>query len=191
MYGTATFYYQTVDGPPMDDQFSIESEQSPAEVAETLRSLAAQFETGERLRIAEGEHAAVAELADTLSLEMELERGSGEAEFELEVEWADPSEEGTETEDGAETVDDLTLDPEESAETEPDDAGPGTDGSLATFQLFEDRAGEWRWRLRHRNGNVIASSGEGYTSKQNAKKGLQSVVRNAPDADIVEVDSPD
>ena len=176
----------------MDDQFSIESEESPAGIAETLRSLAAQFETGERLRIAEGERAAAAELANTLSLEMELERGpGGEVEFELEVEWADPSVERTETEDGTETVDDLPLDPEEPAGTEVDDAGTGADGSLATFQLFEDRAGEWRWRLRHRNGNVIASSGEGYTSKQNAKKGLRSVVRNAPDADIVEVDSPD
>jgi len=59
---------------------------------------------------------------------------------------------------------------------------------LARFELFRDRALEWRWRLVHRNGNVIASSGEGYTRKHNARKGLASVMRNAPDADVVDED---
>ncbi|MFC7140233.1 HVO_2922 family protein [Halosimplex aquaticum] len=58
--------------------------------------------------------------------------------------------------------------------------------SQARFELFRDRANEWRWRLVHRNGNVIASSGEGYTRKHNAEKGLRSVMRNAPDATLVE-----
>jgi amphi-Trp domain-containing protein len=58
--------------------------------------------------------------------------------------------------------------------------------SLARFELFEDRAAEWRWRLRHRNGNIIATSGEGYTRKHNARKGLQSVVGNAPGAEVVD-----
>ncbi|PSP98321.1 hypothetical protein BRC89_08300 [Halobacteriales archaeon QS_4_70_19] len=39
----------------------------------------------------------------------------------------------------------------------------------ARFELFRDRADEWRWRLRHRNGNVIATSGEGYTQAQRAQ----------------------
>jgi len=51
--------------------------------------------------------------------------------------------------------------------------------SHAQFELFEDKAGEFRWRLRHRNGNIIADSGEGYTAKHNAQKGMQSVRRNA------------
>lgn len=59
--------------------------------------------------------------------------------------------------------------------------------SKATFELYEDRAGEWRWRLVHDNGNVIADGGEGYTTKRRAKDGLRSVKRNAPDADVVEV----
>nr|WP_136716225.1 HVO_2922 family protein [Halorientalis salina] len=58
----------------------------------------------------------------------------------------------------------------------------------ATFELFEDNAGEWRWRLRHSNGNIIADSGEGYTEKANAKKGIRSVKTNAPDAAIEELD---
>lgn len=170
----------------MDDRFSIESEDSPAEVAETLRSLAAQFETGERLRIAEAERAAGAALADSLSVELELERGpGGEVEFELEAEWTDPS-----VEPASDAADDRPPESADPIEPEPD-AAPAETGSLATFQLFEDRAGEWRWRLRHRNGNVIAASGEGYTTKANARKGLRSVARNAPGAAVVEVESPD
>lgn len=54
----------------------------------------------------------------------------------------------------------------------------------ATFELYQDQADEWRWRLRHQNGNVIADSGEGYASPQKAKQGIESVKRNAPDAEI-------
>ena len=51
--------------------------------------------------------------------------------------------------------------------------------SQARFELYEDQGQEWRWRLRHRNGNIIAASGEGYTRKHNARKGLASVRGNA------------
>ncbi|GGM67716.1 uncharacterized protein YegP (UPF0339 family) [Halarchaeum rubridurum] len=60
--------------------------------------------------------------------------------------------------------------------------------SNATFEVFTDAAGEWRWRLVHDNGNVIADSGEGYASRQKATQGIESVKRNAPDAEVVDVD---
>lgn len=60
--------------------------------------------------------------------------------------------------------------------------------SQARFELFEDAAGEFRWRLRHRNGNVIASSGEGYTRRHNAQKGMQSVRRNALGAGTLRIE---
>ncbi len=60
--------------------------------------------------------------------------------------------------------------------------------SQARFELYEDRAGEHRWRLRHRNGNVIADSGEGYTRRHNAQKGMQSVRRNALGAGTLRID---
>jgi hypothetical protein len=44
--------------------------------------------------------------------------------------------------------------------TEPQAATDGT-ALLVRFEMFRDRADEWRWRLRHRNGNAIATSGEG------------------------------
>jgi len=65
--------------------------------------------------------------------------------------------------------------------------------SQARFEVYEDRAGEHRWRLRHRNGNVIADSGEGYSSRQKCHQGLHSVKRNALGAGIlrIEKDEPD
>lgn len=58
--------------------------------------------------------------------------------------------------------------------------------SKATFELFEDAQEQWRWRLVHDNGNILADSGEGYASKQKAKQGLESVKQNAAGADVVE-----
>ncbi|MGM0591713.1 MAG: HVO_2922 family protein [Halobacteriota archaeon] len=61
--------------------------------------------------------------------------------------------------------------------------------STATFQLYRDKRGDYRWRLVHRNGNIIADSGQGYSSKQKAREGIESIKRNAPDASVVEVES--
>jgi uncharacterized protein YegP (UPF0339 family) len=55
--------------------------------------------------------------------------------------------------------------------------------SQARFELYQDRAGKWRWRLRHRNGNVLADSGEGYTSRSAATAAVDGVKRNAPGAE--------
>jgi uncharacterized protein YegP (UPF0339 family) len=58
----------------------------------------------------------------------------------------------------------------------------------ATFELYADNEGKYRWRLVHDNGNVIADGGEGYATRQKARQGIQSVKTNAPDAPIEQVD---
>lgn len=63
--------------------------------------------------------------------------------------------------------------------------------SQARFELFTDRGGAHRWRLRHRNGNVIATAGEGYSSRQKCQQGMQSVKRNAHGAGVLRVDESD
>lgn len=63
--------------------------------------------------------------------------------------------------------------------------------SKATFEVYEDREGKWRWRLVHDNGNIIADSGEGYASKQKAEQGIDSVKENAPGAEVVEAEAGD
>ena len=57
------------------------------------------------------------------------------------------------------------------------------------FEVYGDTAEEWRWRLRHRNGNIIADSSQGYASKQKPKQGLRSVRINSPGAPVEDVES--
>lgn len=51
------------------------------------------------------------------------------------------------------------------------------------FELYTDKAGEFRFRLKARNGEVIAVS-EGYKAKASCLNGIDSVRRNAPDAAV-------
>ena len=52
------------------------------------------------------------------------------------------------------------------------------------FELYTDKAGEFRFRLKARNGEIIATS-EGYKAKASALNGIESVKKNAPEADTV------
>ncbi|MHB1314217.1 MAG: YegP family protein [Christensenellales bacterium] len=51
------------------------------------------------------------------------------------------------------------------------------------FELYEDKAGEFRFRLKARNGEIIAVS-EGYKAKSSCLNGIESVRKNAGDAKI-------
>ncbi len=56
------------------------------------------------------------------------------------------------------------------------------------FELYTDKGGEYRFRLKAGNGEVIALSSEGYSSKAGAKNGIESIKKNAADAPIVEIE---
>jgi len=51
------------------------------------------------------------------------------------------------------------------------------------FEVFKDKADEWRWRMVAGNGRIVADSGEGYSSKSNARRALKNVQADAT-ADI-------
>jgi uncharacterized protein YegP (UPF0339 family) len=55
------------------------------------------------------------------------------------------------------------------------------------FELYQDKAGKYRFRLKAGNGQVIAV-GEAYESKAAAENGIAAVKENAPGAPIVEVE---
>lgn len=55
-----------------------------------------------------------------------------------------------------------------------------------SFELYTDRAGKYRWRLKAGNGEIIAV-GEAYESRAGAVKGIESVKKNAPPAAIREL----
>jgi uncharacterized protein YegP (UPF0339 family) len=52
------------------------------------------------------------------------------------------------------------------------------------FEMYTDKAGEFRFRLKATNGQVIAVS-EGYKAKASCENGIASVKKNAVDAPIV------
>lgn len=54
------------------------------------------------------------------------------------------------------------------------------------FELYKDKAGEHRWRLKHQNGNILATSSEGYSSKAAALKCIENVKASA-DSPVTEV----
>lgn len=45
----------------------------------------------------------------------------------------------------------------------------------AGFEVYEDNAGQWRWRLRARNGRLLASSGQGFASRANVERSVKDV----------------
>ena len=59
---------------------------------------------------------------------------------------------------------------------------------IPRFEVFKDRKKQWRFRLRARNGKVIASS-EAYVSRRNAVLGIESIQDCAPDAIILYKDN--
>lgn len=53
------------------------------------------------------------------------------------------------------------------------------------FEVYKDKAGEFRFRLKATNGQIIAT-GEGYKALASCMNGIESVKKNAPDAEITE-----
>ncbi|MEQ8936211.1 MAG: YegP family protein [Amphiplicatus sp.] len=49
------------------------------------------------------------------------------------------------------------------------------------FELYKDKGGEFRFRLKAGNGEKILAS-EGYSAKSGAENGIESVRKNAADA---------
>lgn len=52
------------------------------------------------------------------------------------------------------------------------------------FEIYADTAGNYRWRLKASNGQTVASSGESFDSKANAKRAAENVKANAGSAAV-------
>lgn len=183
------------------EAYEIERFVTREEGAAALRRLANGVANGS---VELGDEVTVA-VPEGFELEIEYEQEAEEAELDAELEWPIVDGESVSTEgefdsrgddDGGATERDEAEEfgPEEDVAAEAgadrpiDEVIEGEDAaSNARFELYRDRADEWRWRLVHANGNIIADSGEGYDRKAMARNGLESVMRNAPGATIVEV----
>ncbi|MFO8116398.1 MAG: DUF1508 domain-containing protein [Halorubrum sp.] len=58
----------------------------------------------------------------------------------------------------------------------------------AAFELYADRAGKHRFRLRHRNGDILLDSGQGYATRRGARDSVERIRRYAPLAPIEPLD---
>lgn len=66
------------------------------------------------------------------------------------------------------------------------DSDKAAGSSQATFELFTDASDEWRWRLRHHNGNVIAAAGRGFDSQGDVEDVIEHL-RRADEAAMINV----
>jgi uncharacterized protein YegP (UPF0339 family) len=57
---------------------------------------------------------------------------------------------------------------------------------MARFTIFKDGGGNYRWRLVVSNGVEVATSGESFASKSNAKRAAENVRDSAGGAAIDE-----
>ena len=53
------------------------------------------------------------------------------------------------------------------------------------YEVYQDKAGEFRFRLKARNGEPIGKS-EGYKTKASCLNGIESVGKNAPEGEVIE-----
>jgi len=148
----------------MTDETVHESQETRSRrgIASYFRRLANRLSRGEPAPADEEQTVTVDPPAES-DFEVEVEREDGTVNLEIDMQWE-----------------------EAEGEVETDVVA-----SKATFEVYEDSAEQYRWRLVHDNGNIIADSGEGYASKQKAKQGLQSVKNNAPGAYVVDESTDD
>lgn len=57
---------------------------------------------------------------------------------------------------------------------------------MSKFEIFKATNGQYYFRLKAENGEIIANS-EGYTTKQGAQNGIAAVKRCAPIAQVVDL----
>ena len=49
------------------------------------------------------------------------------------------------------------------------------------FEIYKDKAEEFRWRLKAGNGAILATAGQGYKKLADAKKGVENVMKAGTD----------
>jgi uncharacterized protein YegP (UPF0339 family) len=50
------------------------------------------------------------------------------------------------------------------------------------FELYQDKSGAWRWRLRATNGQLVAAAGQKFANKANAIESMAAVRRLVADS---------
>lgn len=56
--------------------------------------------------------------------------------------------------------------------------------AAATFELYKDNAGDYRFRLNDEDGGLLATSGKGYKNKADCQKVIDTIRREAARAKL-------
>jgi len=57
---------------------------------------------------------------------------------------------------------------------------------MGKFEIYKDKRGEFRFRLKASNGETIAT-GEGYKTKQGCKKGIEAIRKYSQTAELIDL----
>lgn len=52
-------------------------------------------------------------------------------------------------------------------------------GANLKFEIYQDKAKEYRWRLKAANGEILGGSGQGYKAKADCKNGVERIKKDA------------
>jgi hypothetical protein len=58
---------------------------------------------------------------------------------------------------------------------------------MYSFEIYLDHRGEYRWRFKASNGEVVAVSSEGYTTKENCQYSVHLVKTYSPTASVYDL----
>jgi uncharacterized protein YegP (UPF0339 family) len=62
----------------------------------------------------------------------------------------------------------------------------GLEADKDKFEVYEDNAKAYRWRLKAANGQVVAAANKGYKDKAECEKVVDMIKKGAPKAEVVE-----
>ncbi len=62
----------------------------------------------------------------------------------------------------------------------------GLENDKDKFEIYEDNANAYRWRLKAANGQIVAAANKGYKTKADCEKVVDQIKKGAPKAEVVE-----
>jgi amphi-Trp domain-containing protein len=158
-----------------EEYFEYEAYRTRGEIAAHLREIADELDGGGPITFASGSHTISVTPPERPWFELEVERGD-EVEIEIELEW----DSSVETRSSTELAVELATEDEQA-----DPVPVETAGESAAFELYEDRADKWRFRLVS-DGAILANSSGGKGSREAAERAIETIQRIAAEAAIEE-----
>lgn len=61
---------------------------------------------------------------------------------------------------------------------------------MAKFEIYQDNGGQYRWRMRANNHQIIATGGQGYVKKSDCEHGVKLIKTLSPDAVVMDLTQP-